>query len=176
MRKSWVMVFAICSFFFLGLAPAVSAAGSPKLGYFDLQTVLDKSKAGQRAKKNFEAKQKTMKAEVESKSRAFKKLKQDFDKKQALLDDKAKRAKINELRKAQAEGEQLVVQTQQKLGKLSQELTKPIVDKILELVRKAGKQGKYDLIFEVQKGGIAYAKEDGDLTNQLIKDLNKVMP
>ena len=176
MKKSGLIIFCCAAFLALAISPAMAFGASPKIGYFDLQTVLDKSSAGKRAKASFESQQKSIKSGVEEKSREFEKLKQDFDKKKSLMDDKAKQEKVTALRKAQAEGEQTVAEAQNRLVKRSQELTKPIVDKILDIVRDIGKKDSYDLILEVQKSGIAYATEKADLTDTVLRELNKVMP
>lgn len=176
MKKSGLIIFCCAAFLVLAISPAMAFGSSPKIGYFDLQTVLDKSSAGKRAKASFESEQKAVKSGVEEKSREFEKMKQDFEKKKSLMDDKAKQEKMMALRKAQAEGEQTVAEAQNTLVKKSQELTKPIVDKILDIVRELGKKDDYDLILEVQKSGIAYATEKADLTDKVLKELNKVMP
>ncbi len=174
-RKAWC-VLILCCVFAVGVLPAVSAARSLKIGYFDLQLILDKSKWGKQVRQEFKAKQKALKAEVERKAKAFKRSKEAFEKKKSLLDSKAKRQKLAELRRAQIEGEQLIYKTNAKLNKLSQQLTAPIIDKILQIVKKIGKSKGYDFIFEVQKSGMAYAKPKDDLTRTIIKELDKVAP
>lgn len=175
MQKKLMKTFVVLSILCLGFS-SIARAASPKIGYFDLQTILDQSKWGKQVMQQFKGQQTTLKADVEKKSKEFQKLRDDFEKKKDLMDDKAKQKKLIELRKAQAQGEQLLMQTNAKLNKLSQDLAKPIIDKVLDLVKKIGKKKKYDFIFEVQKSGLAYADSDADLTNTLIKELNKVSP
>ncbi len=156
------------------LSPAHGA--DVKIGYFDLQAVLDQSRWGKQAKEEFQAKKAEMQSEVKEKSDAFQQARESFEKQQAMLDDEAKRKKVTELRKMQLEGEKLLMQTNTELNRLSQELTAPIIDKIIEIVQKMGKDQKYDYIFEVQKGGLVYATEKTDLTKAVIKELDKAAP
>ncbi len=151
-------------------------AASPKIGYFDIQTVLAKSTWGQRAKREFEQKQTKVKGEMESKASQFKKLREEYEKKAPMLDEAARTKKAKELVAKQQEGEKALMQSQSELNKLSNDLTGPIVDKILQIVIDIGKKEKYDFIFEVGKGGIVYAKDEYNLTERVVKELNKVTP
>ncbi|MBC7359140.1 MAG: OmpH family outer membrane protein [Desulfacinum sp.] len=172
-QRVWVALIAICAL----LLSAVSAqAASLKIGYFDLQAVLDQSQWGKEAKAEFAAKKAALQSQVRDKAKEFEDSKQAFEKQQALLDDKAKKEKILELRQMQMEGEKLLMQTNAELNKLSQDLTKPIIDKVIEIVQSMGKKEKYDYIFEVQKGGLVYATEKTDLTKDIIKELDKAKP
>lgn len=151
-------------------------AASPKIGYFDIQTVLAKSTWGQRAKREFEQKQTRIKGEMEGKANQFKKLREEYEKKAPMLDEAARTKKAKELVEKQQEGEKALMQSNAELNKLSNELTGPIVDKILQIVIDIGKKEKYDFIFEVGKGGIVYAKDEYNLTERVVKELNKVTP
>ncbi len=151
-------------------------AGSPKIGYFDLQAVLDQSKWGKEAKKEFNARKEVLQARVQEKAKSFQESKKAFEKQQMMLDDKAKREKLMELRQMQMEGEKLLMKTNAELNKLSQELTKPIIDKIMDIVQRIGKKEKYDFIFEAQKAGLVYATDKRDLTKRIIKELDKARP
>jgi len=151
-------------------------AASPKIGYFDIQTVLAKSTWGQRAKREFEQKQTRIKGEMEGKANQFKKLREEYEKKAPMLDEAARTKKAKELVEKQQEGEKALMQSNAELNKLSNDLTGPIVDKILQIVIDIGKKEKYDFIFEVGKGGIVYAKDEYNLTERVVKELNKVTP
>ena len=155
--------------------PAI-AGSSLKIGYFDMQAVLNQSKWGKKAKAEFKEKQALLKAKVEAKAKEFQKQKETFEKKQALLSESAKQKEIEQLRRARLEGEQLLFQTNAELNKLSKQLMAPIVNKVAEIVKKLGKKDGYDFIFEVQESGLFYAKPDADLTKTIIKELDKVTP
>jgi outer membrane protein len=50
---------------------------------------------------------------------------------------------------------------------------KPIIDRVMDLVKKIGRDDKYDCIIEVNKGGVVYFNEKDDLTNRLVQELDK---
>jgi outer membrane protein len=151
-------------------------AASPKIGYFDIQTILDKSKWGQQAKNEFVRKKDQVKANMDLKAKNFKALREEYEKKAPMLDEAARTKKARDLLEKQQEGEKALLESNAELNKLSNELTGPIVDKILEIVINIGKKEKFDMILEVEKGGIVYAKDDYNLTNRVIDELNKTTP
>ncbi len=173
MRKAVLIVLAVGAF----LASHMTAwAAASKFGYFDLQTVLEQSKGGKQAKEDFRKEKEKIKSDMDDKAKAFKGAKEEFDKKKTVLDESAKTKKTKELHEMQQEGEKFILESNTKLNKLSNELVAPIIDKILEIVRKIGKDDKYDYIFEVGKGGIVYANDKDDLTKKVIEELDKSSP
>lgn len=155
---------------------AAWAADGPKIGYFDIQTILDKSKWGQQAIQQFNAKKSKMKADMDVKSKQFQTLREEFEKKAPMMDEAAKNKKAKELLEKQQQGEQALMESTAELNKLSNDLTAPIVDQILKIVGDIGRKDKYDFILEVSKGGIVYAKDDYNLTNRILDELNKSAP
>ena len=161
-----------CALGFLMIFNAAAWA-APKMGYFDLQTVLDQSRYGKQAREDFQKEKDTIKAEMDEKAKAFKTAKEEFDKKKAVMDESAKNKKTKEIQEMQQQGERFLMEAQAKLNKLSNELMAPIVDKVIEIVKKIGKDDKYDYVIEVGKGGIVYATDKDDLTKKVIEELDK---
>ena len=171
-RRMWVTATLLAGFFMISTT-AGWAAAAPKIGSFDLQVVLDQSKAGKEAKESFKDQKAKIKSEMEEKGRAYKTAKDELDKKKTALDESARNKKTRELEQMQQEGEKFVMESNAKLNKLSNELMAPIVDKVLEIVRKMGKEKKYDFIIEVGKGGIVYSNTETDLTKTVVEELDK---
>ncbi len=161
----WVAVLTVVVFASTGLA-----AASPKIGYFDLQTILDQSKAGQDAKEEFKREKERLMTEMDEKGKKLRTAREDLEKKKSAMDDSARNRKMAEL---QAEAEKYAMESQNKLGKLSNDLMSPIVEKALEIVRRIGKDDKYDYIIEVGKGGIVWATEKDDLTKKVLQELDR---
>ena len=54
------------------------------------------------------------------------------------------------------------------------ELTKPIIDKINELIQKIGRDDGYDFIFDASSGALVHADSDKyDITDRVLEELNK---
>lgn len=174
MKKRCGRLMAFFAAFSLMLAPAAWAAG--KIGYFEMQRVIAESKLGKKTSDDLKRQTDATKADVEAKGKAFKAARDEFDKKKDVMDDKAKAKKIKELQDMQAEGEKLLSDAQQKISKLSQDVQKPFYDKVLEVVRKIGRDEKYDMIFEREMAGLVYVNEKDDLTKQIIDEVDKGGP
>lgn len=161
-----LMVLALC--LVVGM-PSLAAA---KTGFFDFQSVLDKSRAGQAAQEEYKRETERYRVEIEDKARQFKALKEESDKKKGPVDDATKR-KMEGLK---SEVEKLSMEAQGKTSKLNSDVMKPLMDRVLELVKKIGRDDKYDCIIEVKSGGVVYFNERDDLTNRLVQELDKSGP
>ncbi len=150
------------------------ALAAPKVGYFEMSMVMQNSKTAQRSSQEFKRQSDALRAEVDKKAKEFTAAREDFERRQALMDDRAKGQRIEELRRLQAETERLLMESNAKLNRLSGELTSPIVDKIFEVVRRIGRDGKYDFIFEREKAGIVFVNEKEDLTDRIIRELDRM--
>ena len=70
---------------------------------------------------------------------------------------------------AAAKGQDLKEKFQQE----DQELTKKVLDKVNEYIKRYGKKGGYTIILAAtQYGNIVYAEEGVDLTEEVLKGLN----
>ena len=61
----------------------------------------------------------------------------------------------------------------QEMQKEEMEATKPIVEELLKIARDVGKERGYSIIMEVQKAGIIYAPDALDITEDVIKRLDR---
>jgi Skp family chaperone for outer membrane proteins len=52
------------------------------------------------------------------------------------------------------------------------ELTKPIVDKINEIIDQIAKEEHYDFIFDTRSGAVVFAKKSYDITEKVLKIIN----
>jgi outer membrane protein len=168
MRRSGsaLILLALC------MVVAVPSMAAAKMGYFDFQVVLDKSKVGQTAQDEYKRETEKYRSEIEDKARQFKALKDDADKKKGALDDATKK-KMDGLK---VDVEKLSMEAQGKTSKLNNDLMKPLIDRVMDLVKKIGRDDKYDCIIEVNKGGVVYFNEKDDLTNRLVQELDKSGP
>jgi outer membrane protein len=158
------------------IAASTSTATAAKIGYFDIQTVLQQSQWGKRSNEEFKRQSEQIKMEVDEKAKAFRAAREEFEKKKDILDEKARARKLKELQEMQVEGERLLAESNSRLNKLSGELSGPLVEKILEIVRKIGKDDKYDYIFEREKAGIVWGMDKDDLTKKITDELDRASP
>jgi outer membrane protein len=167
----WVILAVVC--FVVSSVPAWAASGSSKVGYFELQTIIQQSQWGKRSNDDFKKEQDAVKAEVDHKLQAFKTAKEEFDKKRDVLDEKARTKKMQELAGLQADTEKFVYESNQKMNKRATELRGPLIDKIMEIVRKLAKDDKYDFVFEREQAGLICVDEKTDLSKRVIDELDR---
>lgn len=158
-----LMLLAFC------LVMGVPSLAAAKIGFFDFQMVLDKSRTGQAAQEEYKRETERYRTEIEDKARQFKALKEEGDKKKGGLDDATKK-KMEGLK---TDVEKLTMEAQGKTAKLNNDLMKPIIDRVMDLVKKIGRDDKYDCIIEINKGGAVYYNEKDDLTNRLVQELDR---
>ncbi len=151
-----------------------SFARGQKIGFFDLQKVIKTSQWGQEVQSKLKAEEKKIKGKLKQKQEELKKLQQDYQKKQAMLGTEAKKKKIAELERKRREGEQFIVQANRKMQNLSQELMKPLLEKVFEVVKEIAKKEKYDFVFEARRSGLVFAEDKYDLTNKIVKRIDSI--
>ncbi len=168
----WILVMAGLV---LGLsANAFSASGNLKIGYFDANGAAMQSQWGKKIIDELKSKQERMSSELDSKGKAFKSAKDEFDKKRDVMDEKTKAKKQKELQDMAVELEKLATDSGQTFNKEASQIKAPLFQKISEIVNKIGKDEKYDFILE--KGTLHFANDRDDLTRRIASELDKSRP
>lgn len=155
------------------LTPSVSFAQSPKIGYVNLQRALNEVEEGKKAKarlkRDFEKKQKKLNAQQEE----LKKLKAEIENAGPVVSQEVKRKKAMEFQQKLMALQQTYMTLQQELAKKEAKATKKIFDKMGKIIAEIAKEKGYDLVLERTESAVLYAKDNMDLTNELIKRYNK---
>jgi outer membrane protein len=150
-----------------------ASAASGKVGWFSFEAVLKQSRVGQQTADELTKEKNSIQAQIDVKTKEFKALRDEFDKKKGVMDEAARTKKSRELADKQVELEKLVRESNTKMGKMSSDRMGPVIDKIIEIVRKIGRDDKYDYIIEKDKGGLVYYNEKEDLTKRIVDELNR---
>ncbi len=168
--KKW---FIFCSLFivlcfFSGFS---FAAETTKFGSVDIQTLLNESDAGKKAKSDLESLIKSKQSVINEKEKTVAKLKADLEKQTSILSADARKSKEDELEKQVREYQRLVQDSQAEVKKKEAELTDAILKDAKELIDKIGEQEGYALI--VEKSMVIYASKNIDMTDIVMKKLNE---
>ncbi len=172
-KGSLVILVLTLSFIFLGWQPGAGAK-SVKIAYFSLEEVMAKSKVGQEAQRKFKAEEKKIRAELQKKTTELENLKKELEKKSKLLSKEAREKKAKEFFEKKKAWEQFTLKSKMKLSRLSNKMSAPIIEDILAIAKKIGEKEGYTVIFEVQRAGIAYAQPQLDITDRIVKELDKM--
>jgi outer membrane protein len=172
MKRFWgCVVMAVC----VSLAVcvnAIAAGGSLKIGYFDIQAAVGQSEVGRKVLEDLKKEEEKLGSALEQKGRAFMTLKDEYDKKKDVMDEKAKSKKEKELTDMYGELQKMRTESTSKFNEERNAATAPLLKKVKDIADKIGKDEKYDFIFE--KAALYFAgSEKDDLTKRISAELDK---
>ena len=142
---------------------------APLIGKVDVQRVLLTITEGKavrdKLKKAFEEKQQILQKDQEE----IKKSEEDLKKQTLVLSDKAKDKKEKELQGKFMQLQQKTMAFQKEISEMENQFKKPIMAKLQEVITEVSKTAGVDFTIEVSTTPIIYAKNDKDLTEEVVK-------
>lgn len=159
----------IMSFAIAGTPVKAQAESVLKVGVFDLQEAINKSKKGQQAKSKLASKFEKAQKDLKSQEAAIEKMQKDLEKQASVLSVEAKFEKEKALKRKVRDFQDKYADYTQGLKREEMEITQPIVKDLLELAHKYGKEQGFTLILEKQKAGVIYTPDAADITAEIIK-------
>jgi len=168
--------------FFLGLLmlaavslaspePVSAAAAEVKIGFIDLQKAVASTKDWKKSFSAFKTSFKKEKDNIAQKEERLKKMVDDLSNKNFVLDPELKKKKAEDLNKEKVKFERYVQDKNAEFAKKEKEMTGKILEQMLEVVRKIGKEEKYTMILE-QKA-LIFHDQGNDVTDLAIKTYDK---
>lgn len=150
-----------------------SMAWAFKVGTVDVQKALLEVKEGQRVKAKLEAEFKKKKTILSKEESAIEKMKKEFDGQFPVLNAKARAKKEKELQNKIFEIQKKILDYQKDMREQENKLKAPIVEKIRKMVRTLSVQKGVDATFEASTAPVLYAKDEIDMTKELIEQYDK---
>jgi outer membrane protein len=155
-------------------ALSVSASwAEQKIGFFDLEKVLSTSQWGKSVQEKLKQEEGQLRSQIQTKQEELSKMREEIQSKQGKGADEAKKQKMKEFEEKRQEAEKLLFESNKKLQNMSEQLMKPLVDKIMEIVKEVAKKEKIDIVVEARRGGIVYGDDKYDLTQKIVQELDK---
>lgn len=154
MLKSLVALFAV-------LVLAGSSANAQKLGYVDLQELMQLMPEYKKANTDMEAYGKTLEDELKIMSDEFQKKVAEYQKNEKTMNEAIKDVKQKELQDMQNRIQEFQQSAQENIRKKEAELLKPIIEKAKTAIGQVAKENGYSYIFDSSAAGFLY-KPDGD--------------
>ncbi len=154
MLRSLVALFAI-------LVLAGSSAQAQKIGYVDLQELMQLMPEYKKANTDMEAFGKSLEDELKKMSDEFQKKVADYQKIEKTLSEPIKDVKQKELQDMQSRIQDFQQSAQENIRKKEAELLKPIIEKAKTSIAAVAKEGGYSYVFDSSVAGFLY-KPDGD--------------
>jgi outer membrane protein len=144
-----------------------------KIGVVDIPKAIQATKEGQKIKKELEAEYNKRKEDLEKKVKDITKMQADFDKKSLVLSDDARAKKQQEIDGEKAKYMELREKNLQDLAKKDRELSQPMIKKLNTVISELAKKDGYTMILHKNDQNLVWATADSDITDSVIKALEK---
>jgi outer membrane protein len=168
-NRKLALIFASLSVFFVcNLSVAADVA---KIGVIDLQRVIETSNQGKTAQAQIKKQKNKMEEDLKQKGAAIEQIQQRLEREAMVMSKEAREEKERETRIRINDFKSLQKRYRSELQNLEKRLIEQLKDDVFELVTEIGKKEGYLLI--ISKIGVLYSPSSIDITDQLIKRLNK---
>ena len=147
---------------------SVCAAADIKLGYVDLQRAVSESIAGKQATEAFKQEVKQMEEDLLAEKGQIEKLGEVLQKQSMMLTDSVRREKEKEFLRRQRDYERRVKDSKTELQIKEAEMTNDILEELLPIVEKYGKDKGFTAILEKEERYFLFLDETLDLTDTII--------
>jgi len=156
----------------LAASPVAAQENTLKIGFVDVQNVLNESARGKEAKAKLEKERDAKQQEIRAKEEEIKKLEADLQKQGAVLSEAARKERQDAITRRIRDLRRLFEDFNRDLQKREADLLNEILREIRKVVVAYGKAHQYTLILEAQSG-IIYASQGADLTQEVLAAYNE---
>jgi len=147
-----------------------AASAEQKVAVVDVQRAVASTEDGLRAqatlKKLFDNRQQ----ELNKKQTDLQRQREEIDKQSKVLPKDALEKRVNAWQKQMLELQQIFVEYNKELEKKQKELTDPVFEKVMQIIKRLATSENIDLVMD--KATVAYVRGDLDLTDRCIQMYN----
>ena len=172
MKKTSMMIF-MAMLFILGTVNITLAAGGFKLGVVNFQKVLSTSSPGKMASEEMNKKGKEMEASVKQKEEELMALQKTLEREALVMGKDKSEQKQREFRIKANDYKTLKATYLKEFKEIQARHFNKIKTEVLAIATEVGKKKGFDLILEINEGGVMYYTDAIDITDELIKAYNK---
>lgn len=162
-------------FISLGLVLAFTtlAKAEIKIGVVDLFKILNESEEGKKAVGELQSMVDSRQKALEEKQKKIQALKEEYDKKKAVLSEDARKAKEEEIERLGRDLQRSAADYQVELQKKQNEITQSMLKEIRQIINDYAKKEGYNLIIEKAEQLILYSTLEVDITDKIITLFNQ---
>jgi len=147
-------------------ASASAQSADMKIGFVDLQKVIDSSEEGKQAQEEIKKRADELGLQAKEMQESLQAMKADYDKQFDVLSLEAKGQKRDEISKIERDYSRFVTDSQSELRMIEQRALKQLLESVGKLVVEYGQQEHFTLILEA--GNILYGAEQIEITQDVI--------
>lgn len=166
-----LVIFLLSFSFLLVFAAGVNA--EIKLGIVDLYRILNESEEGKKAVNELQSMVDSRQKTLEEKQKKIQTLKEEYDKKKAVLSEDARKAKEEEIERLGRDLQRTAADYQVELQKKQNEITQSMLKEIRQIINEYAKKEGYNLILEKAEQIILYSTPEVDITDKIIALFNQ---
>lgn len=148
-----------------------SAAAQTRIAVVDTQRAVMETEDGLRAqaslKKHFDSRQR----DLDAKQNQLQKEREDIEKQRDVLSKQALATRLDKWQREMVQLQTVFVEYNKEIQKKQNELTQPVFQKVMGIIRRLATQGGYDIV--VDKQAVPYHRSDLDLTDKVITMYNQ---
>lgn len=169
LMRSVMMVFVSAVVFLSG--GMVARAEQYSFAYVDVPRAMASSDAAKRARELLERKLASKQKEVDSLEQKIKGMKSDLEKRKGLMTPESRAETSEKVRSKFREYQRLVEDNQASIDRENGLWTKKISEAMREVIEEIGREQGFTVVFG--KGQVLFASGSIDITDQVLKRLNK---
>jgi len=154
-------------------AQPAAAAGSIRIGFVDMQRVMAESKAGKDASKQAERAQKSAVTKLEAEKRSIDKLQEAYKRDEAIMSDSQREERQKEIIERAQAYQKMAAELQQNFDREIGKSAGKALEQANEAIKQVAKEEGLQMIFEGTESGLLFAEPDLDLTDQVIRKVNR---
>lgn len=172
MKSLYVSLCAVLLLLITTVSPSLGA-DTIKIATFNIQQIIDNSKAGAEAKKVMEAKKTELQPKFKGEQEALKAQADEIEKKGSAWSEEVKAGKERDYQKKMREYQLKVEDAQFEMKQLEKKVLDPIFKELQAVINEIGKSEGLTLVFEKSRSnGLLYAAESLDISAKVTKALD----
>ncbi|TDJ00510.1 MAG: OmpH family outer membrane protein [Deltaproteobacteria bacterium] len=164
---------AIAIFAGLLLTGPAAAAESVRIAVVNQQRALASSNEGRAAEKALKSLIQKKRTQLEPLEQELKRLQEEFESQKYVLSRSALEERKLDLLKRQRDLERSMREAEDDLEIENRRLMQPLVKRIEQALSEIGKEKDFTVILETKSAAVLYAEESIDITDLVIRKLNK---
>jgi len=169
--KNLMRVITICSLFIF-LSGSLTFAANNKVGFINLQRLVNESKMGKSAREDILKLRRQKERAVTVQQNKINRLRDELNTKAASMSASEKQDKVEALKKLYKDFQRMVADAKEDISREDRELVALILKKADGVLKKIAKKKKYSIILK-DPNAIGYLDPDVDITDLVLKELNK---
>ncbi|MGQ9857874.1 MAG: OmpH family outer membrane protein [Thermodesulfobacteriota bacterium] len=165
--RRWLLGIVAAACLTFGSLGAAWSASTVKIGYIDLQKIIEKSSKGKELRERVQQLRQDKERILSAKQEELVRMRQDFQQKAMTLSDRARLDKEQELRQKEIELQNLSESFRQEVLMEGKKLQMLMFKDLSEVVKRIGQQEGFTMI--IDKDATLFVSESIDITDKVLQ-------